>query len=55
MNITQVQYIVENNQNVCIQALIDDVKVFVPLEKGNRHYDEILKWLAEGNTPLPAE
>jgi len=28
--------------------------IFVPLETGNRHYQEIKKWLEEGNTPEPA-
>tara|TARA_A100001201_G_scaffold92612_1_gene80639 strand:- start:185 stop:346 length:162 start_codon:yes stop_codon:yes gene_type:complete len=27
----------------------------IPLVEGNRHYDEYLEWVAEGNTPDPAE
>jgi hypothetical protein len=27
----------------------------VPKDIGNRHYQEYLKWLAEGNEPLPAD
>jgi len=26
----------------------------IPFEPANRHYQEYLKWLEEGNTPLPA-
>ena len=28
---------------------------FIPTVPGNTDYDEYLAWLAEGNTPLPAE
>lgn len=28
---------------------------FIPLDPANRDYVEYLKWLEEGNTPLPAE
>ena len=27
----------------------------IPLNPDNRDYQEYLKWVAEGNTPLPAE
>ena len=27
----------------------------IPLVEGNRHYDEYLEWVAEGNTPEPAD
>jgi len=27
--------------------------MFVPLDPGNRHYNEIMDWISEGNTPLP--
>ena len=27
----------------------------VPVDPYNRHYKAILEWLAEGNTPLPAD
>lgn len=27
----------------------------IPLDQDNTDYQEYLKWLAEGNTPLPAE
>lgn len=28
---------------------------FIPFDQDNTDYQEYLKWLAEGNTPLPAE
>ena len=27
----------------------------IPLDPSNRHYQEYLEWVAEGNTPLPAD
>ena len=28
---------------------------FIPFDPANTDYQEYLKWVAEGNTPLPAE
>jgi len=28
---------------------------FIPFDPANRDYQEYLKWVAEGNTPQPAE
>ena len=33
-----------------IRAIIDEVEMFVPIDEANRHYQEILEWVAEGNT-----
>jgi hypothetical protein len=30
-------------------------KAFIPINLANTDYQEYLKWLEEGNTPLPAE
>lgn len=27
----------------------DDTESFVPLDEGNRHYKEVLQWVADGN------
>ena len=29
--------------------------LFIPIDTGNRDYQEYLEWLAEGNEPLPAD
>ena len=28
----------------------DGTESFVPLDEGNRHYKEVLQWVADGNT-----
>jgi len=28
---------------------------YIPINKNNRHYQEYLEWVAEGNTPEPAD
>lgn len=32
-----------------------DENMFIPEDNRNRHYQEYLAWLAEGNEPLPAD
>ena len=63
MNITSAQYINEydfddttviDNQSY-IKATIDGTKMSVPLDPANRHYDAILKWVANGNTIQDAD
>ena len=34
---------------------IVELNSFIPFDPANRHYREYLEWLAEGNTPLPAD
>ena len=36
-----------------VQRLSDNA--FIPMDESNTDYQAYLKWVAEGNTPLPAE
>ena len=40
------------NENI-VQRVEDSA--FIPFDKNNTDYQAYLKWLAEGNTPLPAD
>ena len=44
---TQVQIVKKVNE--------DGTTTFIPLASDNTDYQQYLAWLAEGNTPLPAE
>jgi len=41
-----------NSGNV-VQRLTDNA--FIPFDPANTDYQAYLKWLSEGNTPLPAD
>jgi len=57
MNISQVKYHkdFETEENVSVNCIIDEVKYSIPLDPDNRHYQAILKWVAEGNTIADAD
>ena len=37
----------------CIKRIADSA--FIPFDPANTDYQEYLKWLAEGNLPIPAD
>tara|TARA_Y100000768_G_scaffold222311_1_gene167607 strand:- start:21 stop:203 length:183 start_codon:yes stop_codon:yes gene_type:complete len=38
-----------------LKISIDGVESFIPLDEENRHYQEYLAWVAEGNTAEAAD
>jgi hypothetical protein len=40
-------------ESTCVKRLADNA--FIPMDPDNTDYAEYLAWLAQGNTPLPAE
>lgn len=45
----------ETNELAGVLLVIDGIEYSVPISNGNRYYQEYLEWLAEGNTPEPAD
>lgn len=43
----------KTNQECMVQRLSDNA--FIPFDPDNTDYQAYLKWLAEGNTPEPAD
>ncbi len=41
------------NENVAVLRTNDNASI--PFDPANTDYQEYLKWVAEGNTPLPAD
>ena len=56
MKISAAQYVVLGNGNSHIQATIDGEELAVPINaEGNRHWEAIQAWVAEGNTIQEAD
>jgi hypothetical protein len=47
----------KNPQNIItgVYTVNSTPYMFIPFDLGNTDYQEYLKWLEEGNTPLPAD
>ena len=45
----------ETNELAGVLLVIDGIEYSVPISNGNRYYQEYLEWVAEGNTPEPAD
>tara|TARA_R100000995_G_scaffold53279_1_gene25939 strand:+ start:1463 stop:1636 length:174 start_codon:yes stop_codon:yes gene_type:complete len=56
MNITKAKLIKNEFTSTVDQVnlTIDNVVYLVPFDEGNRHYQQYLEWVAEGNTPEEA-
>ena len=39
----------------CIEKLVDGQSTIMPINPDNTDYQQYLKWVEEGNTPLPAD
>ena len=52
MTITDAQYIADEGMNTGISATVNDVKMTVPLDPANRHYDEIMRQVAAGDLTI---
>jgi len=52
MNITSAQYIAADGNNVSVLIVADGETLSVPLQEGNRHYDEIMRQVNEGTLTI---
>jgi len=57
MNITKAKLVKHefNGKVEEVNLTIDGVVYAVPFDEANRHYQAYLEWVAEGNTPDPAD
>ena len=50
-----IRYKNDENDSSLIGLDADDKTMCIPKDTGNRHYQEYLKWVEDGNTPEPAD
>ena len=57
MIITNAKYVKDPKygNTVSIKATIDTEELVIPIAVGNRHYDAIQEWVADGNTVEAAD
>jgi len=49
-SVTKIYDIDDNTKVACYEVVKNDVKLYVPHDTANRHYQEILEWVANGGT-----
>ena len=52
--VTWVKDLMDNTKNHYMIVVKDGATISVPLDSGNRHYQEVQTWVAEGGTIAPA-
>ena len=49
----QPNHAITGSEATCVKRIADNA--FIPFDPANTDYQAYLKWLEEGNTPLPAD
>jgi len=53
LDITSAQYVDDDNGNhLCIEIVTEEQKWWVPIEVGNRHYDELKRQVDAGDITI---
>ena len=53
VTITNATYVKDTNDTIqCVNAEIDGVLVSIPMDEGNRHYDEIMRQVEAGTLTI---
>lgn len=59
MIVTSAKYLKQDDDsskdNIAIEAVINDIKMIVPIDTTNIHYQEIQKWVDAGNSITAAD